>query len=1184
MAEMVMLQATGNIDQKPSLSSSLKAASMRGNRRKRSKGTIAGFASGKDSSISVTSLDSTSDLESVISRKTLPIGSSSSVVSSMQHGKTEVSPPAPLKPSTFARIALLAAQNAIRLGARTQLNLCPPGRARRDLQSAFIQKNRIQQQQMQNMSARNKMSYSSEGYFSLEKLVGSDTLEDYEVQEEDYLLNTNTFEVDSDEEASSGDEDDLCDIGDLSCESLHQPVDYEMYLKMKEPLYAPVGSESNVGNSIGINTAGNNSGKLPFNRRKLRYFDSITAEETTIVRSYLRKEAQKCKLRSSLLLKRHLRRIQWDEKKKRQIEKGESVDDYIDADFLEPQEAALIDGGVSPFEQTMTPAVAASFLTESLALNVHESIEGMAKCYDGIVAAGVAVLDAMAVDPTCPPSADDKSRPTRAEIISALAPLLITTLDQPSGEVILMLAKLRRMCGTDRYRRRFVQRVAPCLIRPPNGAMWCLRHQNDMAAILAAAELILDSAFNIFSKGWYERGQLLLADSKRAETLSTAAKQLRNLSSETSDGLALGFTGHISRNRRMNTVETTTNEPLAEWEVIAVDKQIRISISNIMLTDWTLAMVNEIPKASNRRSVSAGRRSSGIQPGLEMSPRGIITSPSKAASYIKGSLSPPTLPLFGLAGFDSASSINTYILNDRSESPPPSTSRPASPPASQRTTELKAYNELNGGKSPPNVFSTATPPKSPKSPLKSNSDNFRELQPSVHSPKRSRKEYQIPKTPLSPSAATSGTGISGDALAFKPSSTTSPVTSAAGHTSHYRMLTSTAAERKRTVAACRALRAQIQRFEDAFIQLHGRPPKGASDRAPLATTYAQYREWKRAIRADAACRIQALFRGARTRWKLLRGNNARITRVIMTAAGRPGYSATGNVMNQISIPSELGHVEQEGISSISMAPTVDAYLASRQVSDQQWSSQIVPRRPGKTERGMNDGFQSSPLPKSFSSTSTSTQPEVTILNFAELQSRKRELKQQLKQYDMNFARKHGRMPVKSEKEPIRHLYEAYNSLKHQIGVFEDEGRSQQSSAASPLPNPLPQRNVSPPSVDVGANGNDSENTSNKTNPLLARSKRKVPKSVSPPIAASSPAVTVSSLSTGGNNPGTPDLAALKAEKSTLHQMLRAYEKDFFKEHRRQVSSFADIRPVASQYRRYKDIKKAIAAVQQGGER
>ena len=103
-----------------------------------------------------------------------------------------------------------------------------------------------------------------------------------------------------------------------------------------------------------------------------------------------------------------------------------------------------------------------------------------------------------------------------------------------------------------------------------------------------------------------------------------------------------------------------------------------------------------------------------------------------------------------------------------------------------------------------------------------------------------------------------------DIVPYQPSSASlsSPTTS---HTSHYRTLTSTAAERKQTVAACRALRAQITRFEEAFIQLHGRPPKGAAERAPLATTYAQYREWKRAIRADAACRIQALFRGARTR-------------------------------------------------------------------------------------------------------------------------------------------------------------------------------------------------------------------------------------------------------------------------------------------------------------------------------
>jgi hypothetical protein len=53
------------------------------------------------------------------------------------------------------------------------------------------------------------------------------------------------------------------------------------------------------------------------------------------------------------------------------------------------------------------------------------------------------------------------------------------------------------------------------------------------------------------------------------------------------------------------------------------------------------------------------------------------------------------------------------------------------------------------------------------------------------------------------------------------------------------------------ISACRALRAQIIRFEDAFVQLHGRHPKRAVERFPLATTYRHYRSWKRAIRADA---------------------------------------------------------------------------------------------------------------------------------------------------------------------------------------------------------------------------------------------------------------------------------------------------------------------------------------------
>lgn len=186
----------------------------------------------------------------------------------------------------------------------------------------------------------------------------------------------------------------------------------------------------------------------------------------------------------------------------------------------------------------------------------------------------------------------------------------------------------------------------------------------------------------------------------------------------------------------------------------------------------------------------------------------------------------------------------------------------------------------------------------------------------------------------------------------------------------------------------------------------------------------------------------------------------------------------------------------------------------------------------------------SPSPPSTPTQYSGMTSELAGLSFADLQARKRDLKQQLKQYDMNFARRTGRMPVKAEKEPIRHLYEAYNALKNQITAMEKESR-QTTSVVSPPP-------VASIPVPLPPTSDRHRLSIEEPRPTLPR-KSKVPA----PSA---------------------DLAALKAEKSQLHQMLRAYEKDFFRENNRQVSSFADIKPVASQYRRYKEIKKAIAAL------
>ena len=87
------------------------------------------------------------------------------------------------------------------------------------------------------------------------------------------------------------------------------------------------------------------SGKLPFNRRKLRYFDSVGAVERQTARDYLNREQLKSRQRNALLLSRHLKRMQQEEKRKARIERGETVDDNDD-EMEDAQDEELLTGGV----------------------------------------------------------------------------------------------------------------------------------------------------------------------------------------------------------------------------------------------------------------------------------------------------------------------------------------------------------------------------------------------------------------------------------------------------------------------------------------------------------------------------------------------------------------------------------------------------------------------------------------------------------------------------------------------------------------------------------------------------------------------------------------------------------------------------------------------------------------------
>ena len=123
-------------------------------RRRRSKGTIAGYQNGPSSAGPAGASDpSSADVSSVggdgtssnVDSASAGSGSKPQHLSDSVHApagsggaSSGPSPPAsgikpPSRPCHAARMALLCVQNAIYMGARTQLALCPPGRARRKL-------------------------------------------------------------------------------------------------------------------------------------------------------------------------------------------------------------------------------------------------------------------------------------------------------------------------------------------------------------------------------------------------------------------------------------------------------------------------------------------------------------------------------------------------------------------------------------------------------------------------------------------------------------------------------------------------------------------------------------------------------------------------------------------------------------------------------------------------------------------------------------------------------------------------------------------------------------------------------------------------------------------------------------------------------------------------------------------
>lgn len=318
------------------------------------------------------------------------------------------------------------------------------------------------------------------------------------------------------------------------------------------------------------------------------------------------------------------------------------------------------------------------------------------------------------------------------------------------------------------------------------------------------------------------------------------------------------------------------------------------------------------------------------------------------------------------------------------------------------------------------------------------------------------------------------------------------------------------------VQACRALRMQIKRFEDVFAHQHGHAPKGR-ERLPLSSTYAQYREWKRNIRDHAAGQVQALFRGFRWRHWHRRQVQQRALHGDPDAPTTAAASAAAVATRGLDRTARDGQAWAADGAPPGAKAVAEAEPGSTCDSTHQHTKRVELRGGSDQDAG---GGPDHPPSGSMASWS-----------MGELQREKKRIKAQLKAFDAEFTRKHGRMPTKSEKEPIRDLYELYHAVKVQIKHFGAKPQEQR---------------------PVQLTGKHAANAACDSTP------------------ASKTAASLSSTPAGA-------LRDLDLEKTRLHEMLQRFEHDFERTHGRPVSTPADIAPVQTDYDRYKELKRLLSS-------
>jgi hypothetical protein len=428
-------------------------------------------------------------------------------------------------------------------------------------------------------------------------------------------------------------------------------------------------------------------------------------------------------------------------------------------------------------------------------------------------------------------------------------------------------------------------------------------------------------------------------------------------------------------------------------------------------------------------------------------------------------------------------------------------------------------------------------------------------------------------------------------------------------------------ERRRMVTNCKALRAQIVKFEESR---HGQAGK-STDRVSMQEIYTQYRDMKRDIRDSAARDLQRCIRGYLTRCRLNKfarifnfpiGTLPQGDAVAFPAQGVPYDDKRKHNGEGGSISMDIG----EGDFNASFVKTnVDknksqnfdntnlGYRDRKELAVNEDHDLGVDMRNIALQSSVGSNLSIDGRQGEINRSGGTDQLTEMYAQYKLLLGKKRDLKKELKSFDETFSLQNGRTPRKTDKEVMRPLYQKYQEVKIELDTLQAHIESKHGLILNPQDD-LSESERPYQSTETKSNGaskgstivtknnhekndNYSGNRDSKFNESrlhieqfdtteASGASSSFPPSLKSTVPLKSFEMFSNTMNSSTSNipqekSNDEKLELLLEEKRTLHAYLKTYERDFNRIHGRAVMKHEDIQPVADEYQRYKELKSEV---------